>query len=198
MATPMQAWTTQARELLQHAGRILARAILDGTPLPRLAATVLHDPGWTPMLAAIRATGWAVAGPALLAFVLLWAILHLLGECSPWQASPGKRGLGLHVADSGGRRIGPGRSLLRFGAGALSWLTLNLGHLMATAPPDHLALHDRCSGTRVRAAHDRLPRWALAWLALLAIAGLVGGAWLSQLASEVVRAALERALFPPG
>jgi len=198
IAAPAQAWLDQVRALLQHTGQTMGAAILDGAPVPRLAITLLHDPTLHQATAAIRSATWAMAWPALLAFALLGAIYHVAGECAPWQASPGKRLLGLHAADRHGRRLGPGRALMRYFAGALSWATLNLGHLMAAAAPEHLALHDRCSGTRVRAARAGLPRWACAWLALLAIAGLVASTWLAQVASTVIQAALERALFWPG
>lgn len=198
IAAPAQAWLDQVRALLQHTGQIMGAAIIDGASLPRLAITLLHDPALHQATTAIRSATWTMVWPALLAFALLGAIYHVAGECSPWQASPGKRLLGLHAVDRRGRRLGTGRALARYSAGALSWATLNLGHLMATAAPEHLALHDRCSDTRVRAARTGLPRWARAWLVLLAIAGLVASAWLAQVASTVMQAALERALFWPG
>jgi hypothetical protein len=39
--------------------------------------------------------------------------------------------------------------LLRHAAGSLSWLTLNLGHLLAALPPHKRALHDWIAGARV-------------------------------------------------
>lgn len=198
IVSPVQSWLDQVRALLQHTGRMVGAAILDGAPLPRLAITLLHDPTLHQTAAAIRSATWAMAWPVLLAFVLLGATYHVACECSPWRASPGKRLLGLRAGDRDGRQLGPGRALMRYVAGSLSWATLNLGHLMASAAPEHLALHDRCSGTRVRAARTGLPRWACAWLVLLAIAGLAGSAWLAQEASTMMQAALERALFWPG
>ncbi|MGH8084906.1 MAG: RDD family protein [Lysobacter sp.] len=198
ISAPAQAWLDQVRALLQYSGRLMGAAILDGAPLPRLAITLLHDPTLQQTVTTIRSATWALAWPALLAFALLGALYHVACECSPWQASVGKRLLGLRAGDRNGRRLGPGRALARYGAGTLSWATLNLGHLMATMAPEHLALHDRCSGTRVRTNHPELPRWALVWLVLLAIVSLVASAWLAQVASAVMQAALERALFWPG
>ncbi|MGQ4660676.1 RDD family protein [Lysobacter sp. F6437] len=196
--TPGQAWIGQVRRLLQYIGRTMGEAILAGTSLPQLAITLLHDPGPHQAFAAIRSATWAMAWPALLAFALTGMLYHVAFECSPWHASPGKRLLGLRVADRDDRRPGIGRAVSRYLAGALSWATLNIGHLMATAGPDHLALHDRVSRTRVVSTGDApsgLPAWAWTWLALLGLAGLGLVAWLAGQASSVMRDALDQALF---
>lgn len=198
LADAAQAWVAQGRGLAQYIGRTMGAAILDGTPLPGLAIALLHDPTLQHMLAANRSATWALAWPALLAFALLGAIYHVSAECSPWQASPGKRWLGLRAGERDGRRLGPGRALARYCAGALSWATLNIGHLMATMAPDHLALHDRVSHTRVLATRAILPRWAWIWLGLLTLGSLACCVWLAQVASAVMQAALERVLFWPG
>ena len=198
LAPSVQAWLDQVRTLLQHTGRMVGAAILDGASLPRLAITLLHDPTLQQASAGLRSATWAMAWPALLAFALVGGIYHVSCECSPWRASAGKRLLGLRAGDRDDRRLGPGRALGRYAAGALSWATLNLGHLMAAAAPEHLALHDRCSDTRVQARRAGLPPWACAWLVVLAIAGIAAGAWAAEAASTVMQAALERALLRPG
>lgn len=70
-------------------------------------------------------------------------------EASAWQATPGKRLLGIQVASLAGLRIGLGRSAARFLAGSVSWLTFNLGHAMAGWRVDGRALHDLLAATRV-------------------------------------------------
>jgi hypothetical protein len=139
-----------------------------------------------------------MAWPALLAFAAIGLLYHVTFECSPWQASPGKRLLGLRATGRGNEGLGIGRAVSRYLAGALSWITLNIGHLMATAAPDHLALHDRVSGTRVVSTHDAapgFPAWAWLWLGLLGLAGFGLIAWLAGQASSVMRVALDHVLF---
>lgn len=196
LAAPVRAWARQLNALLQYTGQAMGEAIVSGVPLPRLATALLHDPLLHQAIAATRSTSWSMAWPALLAFALVGAVYHVAGERSPWQASPGKRMLGLRACDRHGRRLGIGRAVARYGAGALSWATLNLGHLMAAMAPRHLALHDRCSGTRVVSARGaRVSGWAWGWLGLLALAGFAATAWLADTAAAIMRAALEQALF---
>ncbi len=190
-----RAWTGRVQALLRDAGQTMAESIVDGVPLPRLATALLHDPVLREAIAATRSASWSLAWPALLAFALLGAAYHVACECSPRQASVGKRLLGLRACDRDGRRLHAGRAAARHFAGALSWATLNLGHLMAIMAPRHLALHDRCSGTRVvsdRGAPSRLPVWAWAWLGLLALAGLTATVWLGGTAASILRTALEQ------
>lgn len=170
-------WTAlvEAGQALQAQLPRLFDQLLDAglAPPTTLAAQWLADPR---LAASIRALEAALAS-LLLAPLLLYATLALgwavAFEASRWQATPGKRLLGLRVVDAQGRRLDVGRALLRHLAAGLSWLSLNLGHALAAVPP-HLALHDRLSGTRVVADAARpLPVWAKAWLALQALAGIV-------------------------
>lgn len=107
------------------------------------------------------------------------AVWFIASESSRWQASPGKRLLGLRVTDVHGNRCGPGRIAARFFAGVPSWLLLHVGHAMAAATPGKRALHDYVAGTRVELAPGAspvMPRGARSWLLLQAAAffGLVG------------------------
>ena len=92
-------------------------------------------------------------------------------EASAWAATPGKRLLGLRVADRAGRRVSHARALARFAAGGLSWLTLNLGHALAGWRRDHRALHDLVAGTQVRGLGPT-PRWARAFVFSIAVLAL--------------------------
>ena len=96
---------------------------------------------------------------------------HVLGVASPLQGSPGKRVFSLKVVDPAGGRPSFARAAGRHLAAGLSWLTLNIGHLLALPAP-HRALHDRIAGTRVLRDGEarRLPRAAAAWIALQAFA----------------------------
>jgi hypothetical protein len=104
-----------------------------------------------------------------IAYVVIGGAYFALCESSAWQATPGKRLLGIKVTDANGLRIGLGRAFGRFFAAGLSWLTLNLGHAMAAWTAEHRALHDYVAGTRVEnadSAHPRMPPWG--WMVVAA------------------------------
>jgi uncharacterized RDD family membrane protein YckC len=93
---------------------------------------------------AARAVGIAtlvVAGAA--------GLYRPLFEAGPWQATPGKRLLGIYVAREGGGRLGLGRALLRELGRAICALTLGAGYLLALADGRRRGLHDRLAGTVV-------------------------------------------------
>ena len=188
-------WVGDVEALLDHGGQTLAAAVIGGAPITGWATSMLRDPQLAASIAAIQAASWALVWPGVLAFALLGALYHGASECLAWQGSPGKRLLGLRVHDRHGQPLGIGHALLRHVAGLLSWLTLNLGHALAALAPQHLALHDRCSGTRVVACAGPPPRWALAWLGLLALATAGTAIWLANRALQVMSAALEQALY---
>lgn len=109
-----------------------------------------------------------VVSAVLFAVAAAWFIAF---ESSRWQASPGKRLLGLRVTDRDGARCGPGRIALRFVAGVPSWFALHLGHALAAWTPGKRALHDYLAGTRVELAPGAaaaMPRGGRAWLLLQA------------------------------
>ncbi|MBS0213772.1 MAG: RDD family protein [Proteobacteria bacterium] len=104
---------------------------------------------------------------------LAWALVggaYFIGfESSGWQATPGKRLVGIKVTDADGARIGGARAAARFLAAGLSWAVLNLGQAMAAIPPEHRALHDLIAGTRVvdaDPARTDMPWWG--WLVVAA------------------------------
>lgn len=185
--------------LLHATGTAMAQGLLrsggDVAGLLPLASGLLHDPALREANARLSSALWSAAWPALLAFVLLAAAWQVGFERSRWQASPGRRLLGLHVEDASGERLSTWRALARHAAGTLSWLTLNAGHLMAASDPARTTLHDRVSGTRVRCTSPALPGWAAAWLAALALAFVVLLGWLLRDASATMRRALEAALW---
>jgi uncharacterized RDD family membrane protein YckC len=153
--------------------RLLEQAIGSTTDVMTLARLWLADPALAAASAALHSALWSLLLTPLLLYALLACAWSVGFEASAWQATPGKRALGLTVVDRDGRRLRSGGALLRFLAAGLSWLTLNIGHALAGFPP-YLALHDHASGTRVLAARDsaRMPAWAWIWLGLLAV-GLV-------------------------
>ena len=70
-------------------------------------------------------------------------------EASRWQATVGKRWMGIKVTDLQGKRIGFLRATGRHAAKYLSALPCFLGFIMALFSSRGLALHDRLAGTRV-------------------------------------------------
>ena len=91
--------------------------------------------------------------PQLSAIVLVGYFLYCaLLESSSWQATIGKRVLGLKVTNRRGERIGFGRAAARFVAKLLSALTLCLGYLVMLFTERRQALHDLIAGTLV--AHE--------------------------------------------
>ena len=151
--TPMQSgWATAraaANLLSARTAQALVDGMLDGVRLPVLVQMLLHDPRLLEAATALQAGLWQLAMPWLLGYALLALAWHVGGELSPWQGSPGKHVLGLRVTDLQGRRLSLPRALLRHAAGSLSWLALNLGHLLAALPPHKRALHDWIAGARV-------------------------------------------------
>jgi len=84
----------------------------------------------------------------LIRTVLNWLYYALL-ESSSWQATLGKKALGLEVTDMEGRRISFGRATGRFFAKIISALILWIGFIMAGFTEKKQALHDMIAGTLV-------------------------------------------------
>jgi uncharacterized RDD family membrane protein YckC len=88
--------------------------------------------------------------PAVMLFVITIYSLSIVGtwlyfalfESSSWQATPGKRALGLFVADMQGRRISFARATGRYFGKILSGLILLIGFLMIGFTERKQGLHD--------------------------------------------------------
>jgi uncharacterized RDD family membrane protein YckC len=162
-APPAQgAWQASARPPVSYAGfwlRFVA-FIIDsivlyfmGTivTLPFLAAMGVRDvmrghlpmspEEWMPLMGAFIRL-------AFIRMVLNWLYYALL-ESSTWQATLGKKALGLEVTDVEGRRISFGRASGRFFAKIISTLILFIGFIMAGFTEKKQALHDIIAGTLV-------------------------------------------------
>lgn len=136
---------------------------------------------------------WMVAATAVsVALYLPMAAAYFVWmEAGPRQATLGKRWVGLKVTDREGRPLTLARSLGRFVAATLSWLTLNLGHALAAWTHERRALHDYVAGTRVELADPAktaMPGWGWAIIALnavaflaIALAGVASGVLLMQM-----------------
>jgi uncharacterized RDD family membrane protein YckC len=82
--------------------------------------------------------GAAVSVLVTLVPFLYWPVL----ESSPWQATIGKRVMGLQVTDADGKRLGFLRALLRALAKIISSIPLGIGFLIAAFTARKQALHD--------------------------------------------------------
>lgn len=197
------AWNTLAEGIAAHmASAVMAAASTSGPPglawPTTLAHDILRDRALLASADALQSALLTLATLPLAAFVLLFMAWCVGFERSTLRATPGKRALGLRVMADGGGVAGTGTLLLRFLAGTLSWLSLNIGHAMAGVPPRYAALHDRISRTQVlldAMAPARMPGWAVVWLAALAAASLVACAWLAAMLAAGLQAALDRALW---
>lgn len=80
--------------------------------------------------------------------VLRWLYYALL-ESSSWQATLGKKALGLEVTDMEGRRIGFGRATGRTLGKIISAFIMYIGFIMAGFTEKKQALHDMMAGCLV-------------------------------------------------
>jgi uncharacterized RDD family membrane protein YckC len=102
------------------------------------------------------ASASALAG-IILASMFVWLLRALvtwlygaLFESSAWQATPGKKVLGLKVTDLEGRRISFARATGRAFGKWLSSLILCIGFIMVAFTEKRQGLHDLLAGTVVR------------------------------------------------
>lgn len=86
------------------------------------------------------------------AIFLALAPYYIVTEISGWQATLGKRIVGLRVVDVNGNRIGLRRATVRYAARILSHAPWMLGFVMAGFTAKKQALHDIVAGTLVVAA----------------------------------------------
>ncbi|MEJ0000728.1 MAG: RDD family protein [Verrucomicrobiota bacterium] len=85
---------------------------------------------------------------AIFAFIIRWLYFALM-ESGGWQATLGKKLIGIRVTDLEGRRIGFGRATGRYFGKIISCLTLFIGFIMAGFTERKQALHDMLAGTLV-------------------------------------------------
>jgi uncharacterized RDD family membrane protein YckC len=88
------------------------------------------------------------------ALVLTW-LYHALMECSEWQATLGKKALGLVVTDMAGQRVSFGRATGRhFGKIITNMVPVFIGYIMAGFTDKKQALHDMLAGCLVLRRND--------------------------------------------
>jgi len=130
------------RIVLQFAGGILTLPLAGSIGIRELMRTHPSSPeDFIPLIATMRRF-------FLIILVLEWLYYALL-ESSVWQATLGKKALGLEVTDLVGVRITFGRATGRYFARYISFFTLGIGYLMAGFTEKKQALHDMIAGTLV-------------------------------------------------
>jgi uncharacterized RDD family membrane protein YckC len=86
---------------------------------------------------------------ATISLVVTW-LYHAWMESSEWQATVGKRVLGLVVTDAAGQRISFGRATARhFSKIITNMVPLAIGYIMAGFTEKKQALHDMIAGCLV-------------------------------------------------
>jgi uncharacterized RDD family membrane protein YckC len=83
-----------------------------------------------------------------LSILATW-LYHSLLESSSWQATVGKKAVGLRVTDMFGNRIGFGRATGRYFASILSGMICLIGFIMVAFSEKKQGLHDMLAGTLV-------------------------------------------------
>ena len=186
--------STSIDAIQQALPRLMQGMLANPQPTMQMAQAWLTDPVMADAVGRLQ----SAVSDAMLTPLVLYVLLALLWsvgfESSRWQATPGKRAMGLVVVSTDGKKITTGHALQRYLASSLSWLTLNFGHAMAALPPKHLALHDRISDTRiVRERSDAsLPSWAWGWLILQGAAALAAFLWLLIHMQTAMNAAMQQ------
>ena len=95
-------------------------------------------------------TGDSPQATALLLLIQLISWLYFAAfESSPWQATPGKKVLGLRVTDLEGKRPGFIRASGRYFGKIISSLLFGIGFLMVGFTEKKQALHDMLAGCLV-------------------------------------------------
>jgi uncharacterized RDD family membrane protein YckC len=117
----------------------------------------------------VSALLWRATFSFTIAYAVIGGMYFVVCESSPWQATLGKRLIGIKVTTVDGKRIDTARAIGRFLAAGLSWLTMNVGHALVAWTPERRALHDMIAGTRVENADPSRPQMPLwGWLVVAA------------------------------
>ena len=81
--------------------------------------------------------------------IILWWVYSAVLQSSAWQATVGKKAVGLKVVDENGKRISFGRATGRYFASFISCLILGIGYMMVGWTSRKQGLHDMIAGTLV-------------------------------------------------
>lgn len=131
--------------------QIILRIVLTFVTLPLVAASglrnmIFNHPPQSPE--EVFALVGMFSKFIILGIVIEWLYYALL-ESSAWQATIGKKTLGLEVTDIAGRRISFARATGRYFGKFVSVMTLWIGYIMAGFTAQKQALHDMMAGCLV-------------------------------------------------
>ncbi len=125
----------------------------------RFWASIIDSIIWTPLLfliylkftfdAILMGAGQSLAFLYFLVSVITPWLYCALFEAGKWQATPGKRLLGVYVTDMNGQRISFGRASGRYFSKFISSLIFGIGYIIAGLTQNKQALHDKIASTLV-------------------------------------------------
>ena len=123
----------------------LIDAFIIAFPVTMIFGTVIPQ---TMMTENIQVTSVAVSMPQVIMLVASWVYFAGL-ESSAWQATIGKKMLGMKVTDTSGERIDFIKATIRYFAKILSSFILMIGFIMVAFTAKKQGLHDFIAGTTV-------------------------------------------------
>lgn len=131
----------------------LAALLIDGVLIgvvTSIIMAIVQRLLWTAALSEDAKLAWVLLAIAVTTLLLPLAYFAAL-EAGPWQATLGKRAMGLAVSDETGGRIGWGKSIGRNISKLFisNFVTLGIGSLIAAFTDRKQALHDMIAGTVV-------------------------------------------------
>lgn len=139
-AAPAQAGVSYGGFWIRFAAAFIDGIILGVIRAPLQAITGGNQTG---------STSSSLTGTATLLSLLIGVVYYALMESSSWQATVGKKALGLKVTDLNGNRISKGTAFGREFAKILSAIILGIGYIMAAFDSRKQALHDKIAKTLV-------------------------------------------------
>ena len=123
----------------------LIDAFIIAFPVTMIFGTVIPQ---TMMTENIQVTSVAVSMPQVIMLVASWVYFAGL-ESSAWQATVGKKMLGMKVTDTSGERIDFIKATIRYFAKILSSFILMIGFIIVAFTAKKQGLHDFIAGTLV-------------------------------------------------
>jgi len=123
----------------------LIDGLIIAAPITMIFGTVIPD-----VMTAdnVQARPFAVTVPQLVMIIASWIYFAGL-ESSEWQATIGKKILGMKVTDTEGQRINFIKASVRYVAKILSSFILMIGFIMVAFTAKKKGLHDYIAGTTV-------------------------------------------------
>ncbi len=163
-------------------GRRFVAVVVDGILLYGVFFVVTHVVGLDPPSGGIGGSSIGPGHPRADIFVLFAWLYEAGCVSSAWQATVGKKVMGIAVADMYGQRLSFARSTTRYFSKILSALLLGIGYLMVFFTAESQALHDKIASSVVVDASE-LPADAepidsvrvVSLVLVLAMVGFFGG-----------------------